>query len=189
MKRRGETVMKKNNLGKIINWCRCSTITGFICISALAFPAWAEIECVPASAQAQLSILSPVGPAVGTAYFDIDGNPSVASVTVSFLGPPEVNPDGTQSTLTMLNYDFGGGDTITGIALGTLTPSAIPGVFDNAQKVTYVDGTGRYVNVVARFLAQGTISFLDNTATQQGIGDLCWSEIGEDDSDSDSGPE
>jgi len=175
-----------NNTGKIFDWCRGSTITGLICLSALSFPAWAEIECVPASAQAQLSILSPVGPAVGTAYFDIDGTPAVASVTVTFLGPPEVNPDGTQNTLTMLNYDFGGGDTITGIALGTLTPSAIPGVFDNAQKVTYVDGTGKYENVVARFLAQGSISFLDNTATQQGIGDICESTIGDDDSDSTS---
>jgi hypothetical protein len=145
--------------------------------------AWAEIECVPARAQATLDILGPAGPVVGIANFVIDDEPSVAGVVVSFLAPPDVQPDGTQRTLVKLDYDFGGGDTITGIGLGTLTPTTTPGVFSNDQQVTYVAGTGIYENVVSRFIATGTLSFLDNTAMQQGIGDICWSEIDPDDDD------
>lgn len=100
--------------------------------------AWAKIECVPARAQAALNILSPVGPVVGIANFVIDGEPSVASVVVNFLAPPEFLPNGTQRTLVKIDYDFGGGNTIVGIGIGTLTPTAILGVFSNDQQVTYV---------------------------------------------------
>lgn len=145
--------------------------------------AWAEIECEPMHANAELTILSPVGPVVGTAYFVIDGEPSVAGVTVSFLAPPEVLPDGTQRTLAKLDYDFGGGDTIVGASVGIITPTTTPGVFSNAQQVTYIAGTGKYENVVSRIIAEGSLNFLDNTATQQGVGDLCTSEIDFDDDD------
>jgi hypothetical protein len=134
-------------------------------------------------AQADLNILSPVGPVVGTAYFVIDGEPSVAGVTVNFLAAPEILPDGSQRTLSKLDYDFGGGDTIIGAAVGTLTPTATPGVFANAQQVTYIAGTGKYENVVSRIIASGSLNFLDNTATQQGVGDLCQSEIDFEDDD------
>lgn len=157
-----------------------SILCGAICFAPSA---WAEIDCESAYANASLSILSPVGPVVGIANFVIDGEPSVASVVVNFLAPPEVQPDGTQLTLAKLDYDFGGGDTITGIAIGVVSPTMTPGVFANDQQVTYVAGTGIYENVVARFIATGTLNFLDNTATQQGIGDICISEIDPDDDD------
>jgi hypothetical protein len=167
---------KSNYLKRALRTLLCSAV-------CFAPAAWAEIECVPAHAQASLDILSPVGPVVGTAYFVIDDQPSVASVVVNFLAPPEVQPDGSQRTLVRLDYDFGGGDTIIGIGLGTLTPTGIPGQFSNDQQVTYVAGTGAYKNVVSRILATGTLSFLDNTATQQGVGDICRSEIDLEDDD------
>lgn len=150
-----------------------SILCGAICFAPSA---WAEVECEVVHAQASLNVLSPVGPVVGVANFVIGGVPSVASVVVNFLAPPEVQPDGSQKTLSILNYDFGDGSTITGISVGTLTPTS-PGVFSNDQQVTYVAGTGRYENVVSRILTTGTVSFLDNTATQQGVGDICISEI------------
>lgn len=151
-----------------------AVLCGAICFAPSA---WAEIECETVRAQAALELLSPVGPVVGIANFVIGGEPSVAGVVVNFLGPPDVQPDGSQRTLVKLDYDFGGGDTITGIATGVLTPTATPGVFSNDQQVTYVAGTGVYENVVSRILATGTVSFLDNTATQQGVGDICRSVI------------
>lgn len=158
-------------------------LLSLLCAAGITSQAWAEIECKPMHAQAALNILSPAGPVVGIANFVIDGEPSVAGVVVNFLAPPEVQPDGTQRTLVKLDYDFGGGDTVTGVAVGIVTPTATPGVFTNAQQVTYIDGTGKYENVVSRILAEGSLNFLDNTATQQGVGDLCWSEIDFDDDD------
>ncbi len=138
---------------------------------------WADIECNVVSAHAELTILSPVGPIVGTAYFVINGEPSVAGVTVNFLAPPEVKSDGTQRTLAKLAYDFGGGDTITGVAVGIISPTEIAGIFTNAQQVTYIDGSGKYKNVVSRIIAEGQLNFIDNTAIQNGVGDICISEI------------
>lgn len=159
------------------------TLLPLLCAACITPQAWAEIECEVMHANAELTILSPIGPVVGTAYFVIDGEPSVAAVTVNFLAPPEVLPDGTQRTLAKLDYDFGGGDTIIGAAVGVVTPTTTPGVFSNDQQVTYIAGTGKYENVVSRIIATGTLNFLDNTATQQGVGDLCVSEIDFNDDD------
>ena len=158
-------------------------LLSLLCAASITSQARAEIECEAMHANAELSILSPLGPVVGTAYFVIDDEPSAAQVTVNFLAPPELLPDGSQRTLVKLDYDFGGGDTIVGVAVGTLTPTATPGVFDNAQQVTYIAGTGKYENVVYRIITKGSLNFLDNTATQQGVGDICSSEIDSDDED------
>lgn len=161
-----------------------AVIAGIICIGIFTNEARAELECVPANAQAQLNILSPLGPVVGIVNFVIDGEPAVASVTINILTPPQVDPDGTQHFLSRVDYDFGGGDTINGVAVSTLIPTTTPGILSNEQQITYIGGTGRYESVLARFLANGTLSFIDNTGTQQGIGDICWPEIDDDDSDS-----
>lgn len=148
-----------------------------LCIACFSQQAWAEIECESMTAEASLNVISPVGPIIGIANFLIDDKPSTASVVVNLIAPPEIDADGTQHILSRLDYDFGGGDTIIGVSTGALTPTGMPGIYSNTQKVTYIDGTGKYENVVSRIHAQGDVNFLDNTATQQGVGDLCISKI------------
>ena len=172
--------MKHYNHKKPVNF-KCfvnAMLFGSFCFTSSA---WAEIECDPASANATFNILSPVGPVVGTANFTINGEPSVASFIVNFIAAPLINPDGSQQTFTRIDYDFGGGDTITGVGVGSLNPTDVPGVVSSTQQVTYIAGTGMYQNVVSRFYAKGILSFLDNTGSQEGIGDLCFSEINSDD--------
>ena len=172
--------MTHNNHKKPVNFKRFvnAMLFGSFCFTSSA---WAEIECVPASATAIFNILSPVGPVVGTANFTINGEPSVASFIVNFIAAPQNNPDGSQQTFTRIDYDFGGGDTISGVAVGTLSPTDVPGIYSSTQQVTYIAGTGTYQNVVSRFYAVGVLSYLDNTGSQKGIGDLCFSEIDSDD--------
>ena len=148
-------------------------VISLLCVAAFSQPALAKIKCESMTATANLNLLSPVGPTVGIANFLIDDEASSATVVVNLLAAPILNADGSQSIMSRLDYDFGGGDTVVGFAVGVLTPTAIPGVFSNAQKVTYVDGTGKYENVVSRIIAEGEVNFLDNTATQQGVGDIC----------------
>lgn len=151
-----------------------------LCIACFTQQAWAEIECESMTAEASLNVISPVGPIVGIANFVIDDKASTASVVVNLIAQPEIDIDGTQHILSRLNYDFGGGDTIIGISTGALTPTGMPGIYSNTQKITYIDGTGKYENVVSRIYAQGNVNFLDNTATQQGVGDLCISKVEDD---------
>ena len=140
--------------------------------------ALAEIECESMTAEAFLNIISPVGPIIGISGFLINDKASTASVVVNLIAPPEIDADGTQHIISRLDYNFGGGgDTTIGIATGTLAPTGMTGIYSNTQKVTYIDGTGKYENIVSRIHAQGSLNFLDNTATQQGVGDLCISEI------------
>ena len=159
----------KNKVNKYLS----GGLLSLVCAMGVSQQASADIKCKHVTAYADLTLLSPVGPTVGTAYFTIGKKESVASVVVNFIAPPVVNPDGSQNIISRLDYDFGGGDTVVGIALGVIAPTAVPGVFSNDSKVTYVDGTGKYENVVSRIIAQGSVNFLVNTATQQGVGDIC----------------
>ena len=61
------------------------------------------------------------------------------------------------------SYVFTGanGDSISGPFTGTLTPTAIPGVFDNNELAFITAGTGRFVNATGTFNLGGQI---DNNA-------------------------
>jgi hypothetical protein len=61
------------------------------------------------------------------------------------------------------SYVFTGanGDSISGPFTGTLTPTPIPGVFDNDELAFITDGTGRFANATGTFNPGGQI---DNNA-------------------------
>ena len=61
------------------------------------------------------------------------------------------------------SYVFTGanGDSISGPFTGTLTPTPIPGVFDNNELAFITDGTGRFANATGTFNLGGQI---DNNA-------------------------
>jgi hypothetical protein len=63
------------------------------------------------------------------------------------------------------SYVFTGanGDSISGPFTGTLTPTAIPGVFDNNELAFITAGTGRFVNATGTFNLGGQIDL--NTGT------------------------
>lgn len=55
------------------------------------------------------------------------------------------------------------GDSISGPFVGSLTPTAVPGVFDNTESAFTTGGTGRFTNATGTFNLGGQIDF--NTGT------------------------
>ena len=149
------------------------TIFVLLIAGALATSSEAAADCVKDTADAQLSILGPFGPIVGTVNFVIGGVPAVASVTINILAPPTVGEDGTLHSTSSLYYNFGNGNTLTGESKGVLSPTETPGVYQNNQDLSYTGGTGTYQNAYGRFSGHGILSFIDMTGTMSGKGVLC----------------
>jgi len=62
----------------------------------------------------------------------------------------------------LFDWDFGGGDTIFGTFLGTITLPPVNGVASFVETFTLTGGTGRYLDSSGSFLATGSVTFKPN---------------------------
>lgn len=120
-----------------------------------------------------LQIQPPFSPAIGPANFIIDGEPALAEATVTFLGPPAEQDDGTLTFSATIRYDFGQIDVLNAMAHGVLSPTESPGVFRNNARIRYIGGTGIYESAFGQFSTHGVLSFADLTVLMQGKGKIC----------------
>jgi hypothetical protein len=59
----------------------------------------------------------------------------------------------------LFDWDFGGGNTIFGTFLGTITLPPVNGVASFIETFTLTGGTGQYLNSAGGFLANGAVMF------------------------------
>lgn len=134
---------------------------------------YAVDNCKQFTLTSNVTLLSPVGPAVGSAEAVLEDGSVLFATAEGVIESSKVGDDGTIHMQIKEVDQYGAFGTTLGLDKVKLFPTGIPGEYTMSIKTNIVGNTGLLEDVYGLYHGKGSASFNSMSLTHSGTGKIC----------------